>query len=116
MSEKDIQQVSVQTGTFVALKPAREKVPAGNTRPEAGKQVPEKEKPDMQLLARELNAASFAIGRDLRFEVDMRTGSSVIQVLDSETGEIIRQIPPEQASTYVSDIGEVTLRLYDGKV
>jgi len=116
MSYQDIKQVSALTGTFVALQPAPEKVQAGNARPDAGKQVPDKEKPDMQLLARELNAASFAIGRDLRFEVDMRTGNSVIQVLDRETGEIIRQIPPQQARTYVSDIGEVTLRLYDGKV
>jgi len=35
---------------------------------------------------------------------------------DSETGEIIRQIPPENAKTYVSDMGDVALRLYDKQV
>lgn len=116
MSDQDIKQVSALTGTFVALKPAPEKVQGGNTRPEAGKELPDNEQPDMELLARELNAASLTIGRDLHFEVDMQSGRSVIQVLDRETGEIIRQIPPENARTYVSDIGAVALRLYDSKV
>ena len=59
---------------------------------------------------------SQSIGRDLRFEVDIHSGKSVIQVLDRETGEIIRQIPPENAKTYVSDNGDVALRLFDRRV
>ncbi len=116
MSDQDIKQVSTLTGTFVALKPAPERVQAGNARPESGKEVPDKEQPDMQLLARKLNAANFAIGRDLRFKVDMQSGRSVIQVLDRETGDIIREVPPEQARTYVSGIGDVALRLFDGEI
>lgn len=33
--------------------------------------------------------------RDLRFEVDDELGRTVISVVDSETKEVIRQIPPE---------------------
>ena len=40
--------------------------------------------------------------KDLRFKVDMNSGRSVIQVLDRDTGEIIREIPPEKASKRVS--------------
>ncbi len=114
MSDRDIDHVSALTGTFAALKPAPEKVPAGKARSESGKEVPQEQTPDMELLARELNIASQKLGRDLRFEVDLQDGRSVIQVLDRETGEIIRQIPPEDANTYVPDVGDVALRLYDG--
>ena len=44
----------------------------------------------------------------------MQSGRSVIQVLDRETGEIIRQIPPEDAKVTLTRNGFVELRLYDG--
>jgi flagellar protein FlaG len=34
--------------------------------------------------------------RDLLFSVDKDTGRTVIQVLDSETKDVIRQIPPDE--------------------
>ena len=60
-----------------------------------------------------VNVASRTIGRDLRFKVDMNSGNSVIQVLDRDTGEIIREIPPEKAKISVSISGDMQLRLYD---
>ena len=116
MSEQDIKQVSAMTGTFAALTPAQVRARGGNARAETGKDLPQTETPDLEMLAKELNVASQMIGRDLRFQVDMQSGRSVIQVLDRETGEIIRQIPPENAKTYVSEIGDVVLRLYDNMV
>jgi flagellar protein FlaG len=32
----------------------------------------------------------------LRFEVDRETGESVVQIIDSESGNVLRQIPPEE--------------------
>tara|TARA_R110002096_G_scaffold130643_5_gene279955 strand:- start:48023 stop:48373 length:351 start_codon:yes stop_codon:yes gene_type:complete len=116
MSAQDINPVSAQTGTFAVLRPASDKAQAGNAEAESGNKLPEPAKPDLESLARQMNIASQTIGRDLRFRVDMESGRSVIQVLDRETGEIIRQIPPENAKTYVSDLGEVALRLYDNQV
>jgi flagellar protein FlaG len=116
MSAQDINQVSAQTGTFAVLSPAPKKVQAGNAEAVGGKSLPTLQEADLEGLARQLNIASQTIGRDLRFRVDMESGHSVIQVLDRETGEIIRQIPPENAKTYVSDLGEVALRLYDSQV
>lgn len=124
MSDQDVRTISAATGTFPALKPVADSeaksgkvaAEAGKVSAEVGKNVPVKEQPDMEKLARNLNIASQSIGRDLRFQVDLESGRSVIQVLDSETGEIIRQIPPENAKTYVSDMGDVALRLYDARV
>lgn len=118
MSEQDIRPVSaVTTGTFSVLKLAPENDTApGNARPESGKDVPVIEKAELDLLAQQLNIVSQSIGRDLRFQIDMESGSSVIQVLDRDTGEIIRQIPPEKAKTYVLDRGDVALRLFDDQI
>tara|TARA_R110000782_G_scaffold124168_1_gene215706 strand:- start:632 stop:982 length:351 start_codon:yes stop_codon:yes gene_type:complete len=116
MSSQDINQVSARTGSYAVLSPAPVKAQGGNSEAKSGNKLPEPPKPDLEGLARELNIASQTIGRDLRFRVDMESGRSVIQVLDRETGEIVRQIPPENAKTYVSELGEVALRLYDNQV
>lgn len=120
MSEQDLRPVSANTGQFAVLTPARGNAqPAGNTRSDSGKNVPEIRATNiesLESLARKLNIASRSIGRDLRFQVNMDSGQSVIQVLDRETGEIIRQIPPENAKSYLSDRGDVVLRLYDNRV
>ena len=117
MSEQDVKNISAATGTYPVLKPDGEAVSRrGKQTAEAGKNVPETPKVDVEKLVQELNVATQSIGRDLRFQVDLENGRSIIQVLDRETGEIIRQIPPEYAKTYVSEIGDVALRLYDARV
>lgn len=113
MSNQDIKPVSA-TGTFAVVKLQSAK--DGNSAPETGKKMPQVEKVEVEKLTEKLNTVSQSIGRDLRFEVDMNSGRSVIQVLDRETGEIIRQIPPENAKTYVSGNGDVALRLFDRRV
>ena len=119
MAEQDVKAVSSATGTFAALKPQPSRdAETGNRGPETGNSVPppEQKGPDMEELARALNVANQSIGRDLRFEVDMESGRSVIQVLDRDTGEVIRQIPPEKTDIYMSGNGDVQLRLYNRTV
>ncbi len=72
--------------------------------------------PEIEKIVQELNAVSVSIGRDLHFEVDLKTGISIIQVLDSETGEIIRQIPAEKVSSYLQSEGGLAIRLFDEHV
>jgi len=48
-------------------------------------------------VADELRAYLRAIERDLELHVDVPTGTTVISVLDATTGELIRQIPTEEA-------------------
>ncbi|HHO69378.1 MAG TPA: flagellar protein FlaG [Gammaproteobacteria bacterium] len=43
--------------------------------------------------------------RDLQFSVDEDSGRIVIKVIDSETNEVIRQIPPEDALRLARDLG-----------
>jgi len=117
MSTEDVRLLSSGTGIFRQLpiiegsrelETGKQETPPGNSLP-----VVKASEPDIAELAKALNVATQSIGRDLRFEVDMDSGRSVIQVLDRDTGEVIRQIPPEKASLYLSETGAVALRLYD---
>ena len=116
MAERDIQSVSATTGQFPAL--GRVAQANGNKSPESGKGMPEKQvdMPDLEKLAEKLNAASSNAGRDLRFDVDLSKNRAVISVLDRETGEVIRQIPPEKAEIYLSTDGSMAMRLIDANV
>ncbi len=116
MSDTALKTVS-GTGTFRVLEMSRpQAAPAagGNEPAPAGKVLPvEIPKADLGALAKQLNDAARNIGRDLRFEVNLESGRSVIQVLDRETGEIIRQIPPEKVTPYLKENGALEVRLYD---
>ncbi len=51
-----------------------------------------------------LNALAQQVRRELRFSVDETTGRVVIKVLDAETDEVVRQIPPEQVLSLVEHL------------
>ncbi len=44
------------------------------------------------------------LGLGLEFSIDKETGTTIIKVLDVETGEIVRQIPPEEVLTYMRQL------------
>ena len=46
------------------------------------------------------------ISRDLQFQVDKQTGSTIVTVLDHETKEVIRQIPTEEVVAIARYIAE----------
>lgn len=86
---------------------------SGNADPKDGNALPAVEQVEIELLVQELNTTTQSIGRDLRFQVDLNSRRSVIQVLDRETGEVIRQIPPEKVTTFINENGSLTINLVD---
>ena len=52
----------------------------------------------------------------LSFVVDNDTGSTVINIVDSENGEVIRQIPPEELLRLREKMGEIQGLLLDRKI
>ena len=119
MSTEDVRSVSSVTGTFRQLRSVvdGQRTETGKREAPTGKNVPAvaQSEPEVRELAKKLNIETQSLGRDLRFEVDMESGRSVISVLDRDTGEVIRQIPPEKARLYVSESGAVALRLVDAE-
>jgi len=110
-----------KTGSYSVVSPGAAmagSIAPGNDRLATGKELPGDaiELPDLENLAAELNTVNRNIGRDLRFQVDLDRGNAVLQVLDSETGEIIRQIPKEKAAVDVAENGAIQIRLFDDVV
>ncbi len=66
-------------------------------------------------MVKELNTAVKMFNTNLSFSVDKDTGKTVIKVIDTETKEIIRQIPPEDALRVAAHIKELVGILYDHK-
>ena len=116
MTDPSRASIVAATGTFRTLRAEEPAVTSGgNSAPAAGNSLPDRGETDAAKVARIAEALNNApsIGRNLRFEVDLSNGTSVIQVLDRDTGEIIRQIPPEKITTYLQSEGDLALRLYD---
>lgn len=68
----------------------------GNGGREAPRQ-PEKAAPaEVRQAVSDLNSYVQVLERDIVFTVDAGSGRSIIRVVDAETGELIRQIPPEE--------------------
>ena len=90
---------------------------AGNALPGTGKSSPvpatESRNADLTELVENLNNNSRSIGRSIRFQVDFESQNPpVIQVLDRETGQLIRQIPADQAAVLAArqssfDVGRI---------
>lgn len=55
----------------------------------------------------ELNEMAQQVERQLQFSVDEGSGSTVIRVIDSQTEQVIREIPPEEILTLRERLGEV---------
>jgi flagellar protein FlaG len=53
-----------------------------------------------------LNDYVQSVRRDLQFSIDEQTGVTVIKVVDSETQEVIRQIPPDEILNLARRLGE----------
>lgn len=51
---------------------------------------------DLQGMVKELNSYVQSINRSLEFSVDEDANRTVIRVVDTQTGELVRQIPTEE--------------------
>lgn len=70
-------------------------LPGGNELPR--REVAEIPERDLSTVVSSLNDYAQNVKRDLQFSMDETTGRTVITVRDSESNEIIREIPPESA-------------------
>ncbi|MCX7147385.1 MAG: flagellar protein FlaG [Sulfuritalea sp.] len=57
-----------------------------------------------------LNRAMQLSGRNLEFSVDPSTKKAVVQVMDAQTGELIRQIPSREVLAIAQSIDEYLQR------
>jgi len=55
----------------------------------------------------ELNDAILGVRRELKFSIDKESGRAIVQVWDSETGDMIRQLPSDEVLAVSKHIREV---------
>ena len=83
----------------VAPEPVKER--AQTPRPDAAESRPEEKqalptRDEMRDLARRVGEVVSSLNRSVHFEIDDSSGQVVTQVVNRETREVIRQIPPEE--------------------
>ena len=54
--------------------------------------------------------------RDLQFVADEATGKRIVKVIDSNTGNVIRQIPPEEVLKIMQNIDNMSGLIFNKKV
>ena len=68
---------------------------------------------DAQRIVQELQRKLDPLATRLNFSVDEETGSFVVKVIDSETGDVLRQIPPEEMLNLRASLAELVGVLFD---
>lgn len=79
--------------------------------PEAAAAQPSSEAP-----AQTLHAAPSPAAMGLRFQVDAETGKTIVSVVDQASGEVIRQMPSEEALAVAKALGKFEGAFVDLKV
>lgn len=113
--------MNIDSLTFDPNKTARsaqdaERVPAGDKtalaaaqRPEAPVRAPEA----VHAVAQQIEAYLRSVNRSLEFRVDADTGRTIVSVRDSQTGELIRQIPGDEVLRMAQAMKELTSLLHE---
>ena len=86
----------------------------GEALPPRGKELPIQpvDTAEISETVTEINEIIRSVQRDLSFNVDEDSGRTIIRVIDSESGELIRQIPSEDflaIATHLRDFREDTV-------
>jgi flagellar protein FlaG len=96
----------------VEIYPAGKKIP--EQFPEAARQQKQSLTPhQMKEAVKELNAVMQQMGTSLTFSIDSATKKTVVKVLNTETQEVVRQIPSEEMLRMSQRITELLGVLFD---
>ncbi|NOY77252.1 MAG: flagellar protein FlaG [Calditrichaeota bacterium] len=83
--------------------------------PKQRESVPKQEIADLQKQTDKLNRIMDIFSRKIRFFVDSKENKVVIKIIDSRSGEVIRQIPPEKMINFVNRINTMIGFVLDEK-
>ncbi|WP_112354182.1 flagellar protein FlaG [Shewanella benthica] len=69
---------------------------------------PKMNEEELQKLVEDLSSMMSVMRKGLAFKIDEDSGTSVVSVMDIESGDLIRQIPNEEALKLAKKLTEVT--------
>ncbi len=96
------------------LAPSRRTIPTYPTFGEAERIGAEKQRktdprveavPDRQVAYKLLSV-------QLKFQIDEETGERVVQLIDRETGDVVRQVPPEEILQFIKALRDINGMLF----
>jgi flagellar protein FlaG len=90
---------SIEMKARNVAQPRQVDVPAAPAAPEPrqSRAAPPVEIPKIESVTRQIDSYLRSINRSLQFRLDQATGQMVVSICDAETGEVIRQVPGEEA-------------------
>lgn len=97
---------------FVQLDTPKVSDTDGQALPQQGQALPQSgensvESADLQQAISQINTFVQSVKRDLSFSLDVTSGRTVIKVIDSDSGTLVRQIPSEEVlalANYLQDV------------
>lgn len=92
------------------------KVGEGNRDAETSRSLSGKVTEEIEGLAQEVQDYFSELNISLDFHLDDKTKEMVVRVVDRETGEIIRQLPPDDLLQLREKLVELRGVLFDGKI
>jgi len=95
-----------------AVQPSQQKVDVEQPHKEA-KPAPPVEVPKIESVTKQIDSFLRSIGRSINFRVDPGSGEMVVSVIDANTGEVIRQVPGEEALRLAQRIEDSLSALVD---
>lgn len=106
--------------SYPAVKPASSiaEKPAELPRVDSVKAVAESKDSDPERLkhaVKEIEKFVQSMKRNLDFSIDEKSGRVVVKVIASDTGEVVRQIPTEEALKLADSLNEAGSVLFDAK-
>ncbi|MCC7136249.1 MAG: flagellar protein FlaG [Nitrosomonas sp.] len=70
---------------------------------QAGKSSPEQ----VEDAVKQIEQFTQSVAQNLKFSIDEDTGKTVVKIMDSQTNELIRQIPSEEAINIARTLGKI---------
>lgn len=64
---------------------------------------------------RQIEQFTQSVAQNLKFSIDEDTGKTVVKIMDSQTNELIRQIPSEEAINIARTLGKIEGVLFNDK-
>lgn len=102
-NDNNVSLTAAATGSAARPAPAER----GNPVPTGGKDLPPAPVIDISHMVEQINDFMSANSRNLRFHVDSATRQTVISVVNPSSGELIRQIPSEEALRLAAQIEQI---------
>ncbi|MEH6797847.1 MAG: flagellar protein FlaG [Halopseudomonas sabulinigri] len=82
---------------------------------DAVEQSPEVERDQLQTAVSDLQDFVQSVRRDINFNLDDESGRVVINVTEASSGDIIRQLPSEEALRLSENLSEIRSLLFEAK-